>query len=370
MSVNKKAIIYSDSDAFGSTYEVTPIPDEYKDMIDRAYDDLVEQVGNLDDEVGTLFLEEKPVTPQDLKAGIRRLTIANKFIPVAGGSAFKNKGVQYLVDAVVDYLPSPLDIPPARGIDPDTHEEKFAPTDDNGDFCSLAFKLWSDPFVGKLVFFRVYSGKLSKGDTVYNPRTSRRERISRLIQIQADKREDIQTCYSGDIAAIVGVKNITTGDTLCDNPIRSSSSLRLSRSRSSRWQSSRRQSSIKKKWRPLFRGCQKKIRLSAFTRTKTLGRPLSPAWVSLHLEIIRDRMLREFKVDANAGKASDCVSRNDHQKRYRRGQIDQTIRRPWSIWTRRGERGTAEARRGSNDREQDRGRRDSEGVHPCGEERD
>jgi len=124
--VNKKAIIYSDSDAFGSTYEVTPIPDEYKDMIDRAYDDLVEQVGNLDDEVGTLFLEEKPVTPQDLKAGIRRLTIANKFIPVAGGSAFKNKGVQYLVDAVVDYLPSPLDIPPARGIDPDTHEEKFA----------------------------------------------------------------------------------------------------------------------------------------------------------------------------------------------------------------------------------------------------
>src|SRR5260370_30585626 len=199
--------MYLGRDAFGSTYEVTPVPDEYQDMIDQAYGDLVEQVGNLDDEVGTLFLEEKPVTPQDLKAGIRRLTIANEFIPVAGGSAFKNKGVQYLVDAVVDYLPSPLDIPPARGQDPDTGEPMEAPTDDNGNFCSLAFKLWSDPFVGKLVFFRVYSGTLSKGDTVYNPRTHKRERISRLIQIQADKREDIETCYSGAIASIVGIKS-------------------------------------------------------------------------------------------------------------------------------------------------------------------
>src|SRR6201995_3272521 len=154
--INKKAIIYSDSDQLGSVYEVTPIPDDHKDLVDRAYNDLVEQVANLDEEVGTLFLEEKPVTPQDLKAGIRRLTIANLFIPVAGGSAFKNKGVQYLVDAVVDYLPSPLDIPPAKGIDPDTQVEKDAVTDDNGKFCSLAFKLWSDPFVGKLVFFRVY----------------------------------------------------------------------------------------------------------------------------------------------------------------------------------------------------------------------
>src|SRR6195256_6016509 len=214
--INRKAILYSDNDLIGSTYEIAEIPDDHKELVDNAYNDLVEQVANLDDEVGTLFLEEKPVTPQQLKAGIRRLTIANKFIPIAGGSAFKNKGVQYLVDAVIDYLPSPLDIPPAKGIDPDTHEPKDAVTDDNGNFCSLAFKLWSDPFVGKLVFFRVYSGKLSKGDTVYNPRTTKRERISRLIQIQAEKREDIETCYSGDIAAIVGIRNITTGDTLCD----------------------------------------------------------------------------------------------------------------------------------------------------------
>ncbi len=214
--INKRAIIYSDSDELGSTYEVTDIPEEYVDAVNKAYATLLEQVSNLDDEVAEAVIHEKPVTPELLKAGIRRQTIANKFVPVIGGSALKNIGVQYLIDAVVDYLPSPLEIPPAKGMEPDTHEPMQAPTDDNGKFCSLAFKLWSDPFVGKLVFFRVYSGTLSKGDTVYNPRTNKRERISRLIQIQADKREDIETCYSGDIAAIVGIKNITTGDTLCD----------------------------------------------------------------------------------------------------------------------------------------------------------
>jgi len=214
--INKKAIIYSESDQLGSTYEVTDVPKEYVDRVNKAYDDLVQQISNIDDEVAEVVIHEKPVTRELLKAGIRRQTIANKFVPVIGGSALKNIGVQYLVDAVVDYLPSPLEIPPAKGMDPDTREPMEAPTDDNGKFCSLAFKLWSDPFVGKLVFFRVYSGTLSKGDTVYNPRTNKRERISRLIQIQADKREDIETCYSGDIAAIVGIKNITTGDTLCD----------------------------------------------------------------------------------------------------------------------------------------------------------
>ena len=189
---------------------------DYVDAVENARNELIQQVSNIDDEVAEAVLEEREITPELLKAGIRRQTIANKFVPVIGGSALKNIGIQYLVDAVVDYLPSPLDIPPAKGQNPDTGEPMEAVTDDNGDFCSIAFKLWSDPFVGKLVFFRVYSGSLSKGDTVYNPRTNKRERISRLIQIQADKREDIETCYSGDIAAIVGIKNITTGDTLCD----------------------------------------------------------------------------------------------------------------------------------------------------------
>ncbi|MBW0001006.1 MAG: elongation factor G [Verrucomicrobia bacterium] len=312
--INKKAIIYSDNDVLGSTYEVKDVPAEYKAMIDEAYDDLVEQVANLDDEVGTMFLEERPITPKDLKAGIRRLTIANQFVPVAGGSAFKNKGVQYLVDAVIDYLPGPLDIPPAAGIDPDSEVPKEAVTDDNGRFCSLAFKLWSDPFVGKLVFFRVYSGKLSKGDTVYNPRTGKRERISRLIQIQADKREDIETCYSGDIAAIVGIKNITTGDTLCDEdfpillepPSFPDPVISMAIEPKTKLDQEKMSNALQRlaEEDPTFR---------VYTNEDT-GQTIIAGMGELHLEIIRDRMLREFKVDANAGKPQiayrETITRN------------------------------------------------------------
>jgi elongation factor G len=300
--INKKAIIYSDSDQLGSIYEVTDIPKEYVDLVDKAYNDLVEQISNLDDEVAHVVLEEKPLTPQLLKAGIRRQTIANKFVPVIGGSALKNIGVQYLVDAVVDYLPSPLDIPPAKGMEPDTHEPMAVPTDDNGNFCSLAFKLWSDPFVGKLVFFRVYSGTLSKGDTVYNPRTNKRERISRLIQIQADKREDIDTCYSGDIAAIVGIKNITTGDTLCDedhpillepptfpDPV-------ISMAIEPKTKLDQEKMGI-----ALQRLSEEDPTFKVYTHEDT-GQTIIAGMGELHLEIIRDRMFREFKVDANAGK--------------------------------------------------------------------
>jgi elongation factor G len=300
--VNKKAILYSDSDVMGSTYKVEEIPAEHKEAVDQAYADLVEQISNIDDEVAELILEDKPVTAELLKAGIRRQTIANKFVPVVGGSAFKNKGVQYLVDAVVDYLPSPLDIPPARGMNPDTQAPMEAHTDDNGKFCSLAFKLWSDPFVGKLVFFRVYSGTLSKGDTVYNPRTNKRERISRLIQIQADKREDIETCYSGDIAAIVGIKNITTGDTLCDedhpillepptfpDPV-------ISMAIEPKTKIDQEKMSI-----ALQRLAEEDPTFRVFTNEDT-GQTIIAGMGELHLEIIRDRMFREFKVEANAGK--------------------------------------------------------------------
>src|ERR1700742_434968 len=300
--INKKAVIYSEDDQLGSTYEVTDLPKEYVEIVDKAYDDLVQQVSNLDDEVAETVIHEKPVTPQLLKAGIRRQTIANKFVPVIGGSALKNIGIQYLVDAVVDYLPSPLDIPPAKGQDPDTGEPIEVPTDDNGIFCSLAFKLWSDPFVGKLVFFRVYSGTLSKGDTVYNPRTNKRERISRLIQIQADKREDIETCYSGDIAAIVGIKNITTGDTLCDedhtvlleppsfpDPV-------ISMAIEPKTKVDQEKMGV-----ALQRLAEEDPTFRVYTHEDT-GQTIIAGMGELHLEIIRDRMLREFKVDANAGK--------------------------------------------------------------------
>ncbi len=300
--INKKAVLYSDSDLIGSTYEVKEIPADLKEKVDKAYADLVEQISNIDDEVAEAVLEEKPVTPEMLKAGIRRQTIANKFVPVVGGSAFKNKGVQYLVDAVIDYLPSPLDVPAARGQDPDTGEKMEAFTDDNGNFCSLAFKLWSDPFVGKLVFFRVYSGSLSKGDTVYNPRTNKRERISRLIQIQADKREDIETCYSGDIAAIVGIKNITTGDTLCDedHPILLEPPSFPDTVISMAIEPKTKQDQ-EKMATALQRLSEEDPTFKVFTHEDT-GQTIIAGMGELHLEIIRDRMLREFKVDANAGK--------------------------------------------------------------------
>jgi len=300
--INKKAIVYYDNDQFGSTYAIEEIPAEHKEMVDKAYEELVSAVADLDDEVGTLFLEEKPISIEVLKQGIRRLTIANKFVPVVGGSAFKNKGVQYLVDAVVDYLPSPLETVPAHGMNPDNGEEVIVRADDNAKFCSLAFKLWSDPFVGKLVFFRVYSGKLAKGDNVYNPRTNKRERISRLIQIQADKREDIDVCYSGDIAAIVGIKNITTGDTLCDEDYSvileppTFPDTVISMAVEPKTKVDQEKMSI-----ALQRLAEEDPTFRVFTNEET-GQTIIAGMGELHLEIIRDRMLREFKVEANSGK--------------------------------------------------------------------
>jgi elongation factor G len=300
--LNQKAVRYLDDNSMGSTYEIVDIPAEYKDIAEAAYQDIVDQMCDLDDEIGTKFLEEQPISKQDLKAAIRRQTIANKFVPVAGGSAFKNKGVQFLVDAVVDYLPNPIEIKPAKGLNPDDLSATEVTADDNGKFCSLAFKLWSDPFVGKLVFFRVYSGKLSKGDTVYNPRTNKRERISRLIQIQADKREDIDTCYSGDIAAIVGIKNITTGDTLCDedHPILleppSFPDPVISMAIEPKTKVDQEKMGI-----ALQRLAEEDPTFRVFTNEDT-GQTIIAGMGELHLEIIRDRMLREFKVDANSGK--------------------------------------------------------------------
>lgn len=300
--VNQKAVFYDDNSSMGSTYRIDDIPEDHRAVAQAAYDDLVNQMMDLDEEIGNLFLEDKPVTKETLKRAIRRQTIANRFVPVAGGSAFKNKGVQYLLDAVVDYLPSPIDIAAAKGQDPDNGQEKLAETNDNAPFCSLAFKLWSDPFVGKLVFFRVYSGKLSKGDTVYNPRTNKRERISRLIQIQADKREDIETCYSGDIAAIVGIRNITTGDTLCneDHPILleppSFPDPVISMSIEPKTKADQEKMAL-----ALQRLAEEDPTFCVFTNEDT-GQTIIAGMGELHLEIIRDRMLREFKVDAASGK--------------------------------------------------------------------
>ncbi len=300
--INQKAFIYSDSKNLGSTYEIAEIPAEFKEEAKKALDRLVEAVADVDEEVGNLFLEEKRPTPKQLKEAIRRVVITNKLVPVVGGSAFKNKGVQGLIDAVVEYLPSPIDIPPAVGHSTENPEERIpVKVDDAEKFCSLAFKLWTDPYVGKLIFFRVYSGKLSKGEFIYNSRTRKRERVSRLVQIQADKREDIDTVFAGDIAATVGLKDIATGDTLCNEEFE----ITLE-------PPSFPEPVISMAVEPKTKGDREKMgealqRLSEEDPTfmvktnEETGQTIISGMGELHLEIICDRLKREFSVETNAG---------------------------------------------------------------------
>ena len=301
--LNKKAVVYTENDALGSTFEIMDLDDQQLILAEEAYVEILDTLANIDDELGEKFLKEEEITVTDLKRAMRRATIANKVVPIAGGSAFKNKGVQYLVDAVVDYLPSPLEIPAAKGQEADDEDvEVIAPTDDNGKFCSLAFKLWADKYVGKLVFFRVYSGTVSKGDTVFNPRTRKKERIGRLIQIQADKHEEIQTCYAGDIAAVVGIKNVTTGDTLCaqkfdilleppsfPEPV-------ISMAVEPRTTADQEKMSM-----GLGRLMEEDPTFVVYTDEET-GQTIISGMGELHLEVIIDRLRREFSVEANVGK--------------------------------------------------------------------
>jgi elongation factor G len=300
--VNQKKILYSDDDKFGSTYKVMELDGALKDQAKKAYDELVAELCNVDDEIGTMFLEEKPISIEDVKRGMRRAVILNKIIPMAGGSAFKNKGVQYLIDAVIDYLPGPMDILPAKGHHPDELDQIVeARPDDNAKFCSLAFKLWSDKF-GRLVFFRVYSGCIKKGDSIYNPRNRKSERVGRLIQIQASVHKDIDCCYSGDIAAMVGVRDVRTGDTLCDEDFE----IQLE-------PPSFPEPVISMSVEPKTKGDQEKMgnalqRLSEedptfFVRTdEETGQTIIAGMGELHLEILCDRLKREHKVETNTGK--------------------------------------------------------------------
>ena len=299
--VNQKAVVYDETDETGLKYQITEIPAELKDQAKAALAELVDAVSNKDDLVAELVIENKPITPEILKAAIRRLTCKIEMVPVLCGSAFKKRGVQPLVDAVVDYLPSPLDVPPAVGLASDMETKVVVPSDDNGKFCSLAFKLWTDPYVGKLVFFRVYSGRLSKGDVIYNPRTRKRDRVSRVMMIQADKRIDVETTFAGDIAALVGLRNITTGDTLCDEdfevllepptfpePV-------ISMAVEPKTKADR-----EKMGEGLQRLAEEDPTFRCFTNEDT-GQLIIAGMGELHLEIIRDRLFREFKVSANAG---------------------------------------------------------------------
>jgi elongation factor G len=301
--VNQKAVVWGTGDLTteGLKYEVTDIPEDQKERAQQALTNLIEAVSNKDDAIAELVLEEKPITAAVLKAAIRRLTCKIELVPVLCGSAFKKKGVQFLIDAVVDYLPSPLDIPPATGHEAGLEERVSIPSDDAGKFCSLAFKLWTDPYAGKLVFFRVYSGKLKKGDTIYNPRTRRRERVSRLMVIQGSERKDVESVYSGDIAALVGLRNITTGDTLCDEdfdimlepptfpePV-------ISMAVEPKTKADR-----DKMAEGLQRLAEEDPTFRCFTNEET-SQLIIAGMGELHLEIIIDRLKREFKVEANSG---------------------------------------------------------------------
>ena len=301
--VNQKAYVWGPGDVVneGLNYEVKEIPDALKDKAKEALAELIDAVSNKDDKIAELVLEEKPISPQELKAAIRRLTCKIELVPVLCGSAFKKKGVQVLVDAVVDYLPGPLDVPPAEGHEPGTENKVIVETSDSNKFCSLAFKLWTDPYAGKLVFFRVYSGTLKKGDTIYNPRTRKRERVSRLMVIQGSERKDIETAYAGDIAALVGLRNITTGDTLCDEefdvtlepPTFPEPVISMAVEPKTKQDRDKMSEGLQRlaEEDPTFR---------CFTNEET-GQLIIAGMGELHLEIIRDRLFREFKVEANAG---------------------------------------------------------------------
>jgi len=297
--VNQKALTNE-----GLKYEVTEIPAAHKDRAEAALAELIDAVSNKDDLVAELILEEKPISVPVLKAAIRRLTCLIELVPVLCGTAFKKKGVQVLIDAVIDYLPSPLDIPPATGMVPDSGETEDripVPPDDNSKFCSLAFKLWTDPYAGKLVFFRVYSGQLKKGDSIYNPRTRKRERVSRLMVIQGSERKDVDSVYSGDIAALVGLRNITTGDTLCNEdfdialepPTFPEPVISMAIEPKTK-------ADQDKMSQGLQRLAEEDPTFKCFTNEET-GQLIIAGMGELHLEIIRDRLKREFSVEADAG---------------------------------------------------------------------
>ncbi len=300
--VQNLAYIFDETtDPLGMTPVTSAIPAEYAEQAKEYRDKLIEAVSDFDDVIAEKYLGGEEISVNELMLGVRKATISLKFTGVIPGSAFKKKGVQRLLDCVVNYLPNPIDVPPMVGQDTDGKEVE-AVVDDKAKMAGLAFKLWNDPFVGRLVFFRVYTGQLPKGMSVYNPRTRRTERVSRLVLMRAIEREEIDLAYSGDICAVVGVKDVITGDTLCDEDF----DIRLE-------PPSFPEPVISMSIEPNSKGDQEKMgtalqRLVAedpTLRVKTdpdTGQTILAGMGELHLDIIRDRMKREFKVEATSGK--------------------------------------------------------------------
>ena len=298
--VEMKAYIYNDD--MGKDISVTEIPDDLKEKAEEYHQMLIEAAAEQDEELMMKYLDGEELSIEEIKACLRKGTINNSIVPVACGTSYRNKGIQKLLDAIVDYMPAPVDVPHIKGVNPETGEEEERPSTDNAPFAALAFKIATDPYVGKLGFFRVYSGKVDTGTTVYNSNKDDNERIGRILQMHANHRKDIDTCYAGDIAAAVGLKNTTTGNTLCDpkHPI-ILESMEFP------------EPVIRVAIEPKTRAGQEKMAIAlaklaeedptfkTYTDEET-GQTIIAGMGELHLEIIVDRLLREFKVEANVGK--------------------------------------------------------------------
>ncbi len=298
--VKMTAMVYTDD--LGTTSETTDIPEDLVEIANKYRENLIDHVAEMSEELTMKYLEGEELTEQDIHDGIRLGTIANKFVPVLCGSSFKNKGVQPLLDAVVDYMPSPLDVPAIKGVHPETGEEDHRDSSDEIPFSALAFKIMADPFVGKLAFFRVYSGTLGSGSYVYNSTKGKRERIGRILQMHANHREDIQQVYSGDIAAAVGLKDTTTGDTLCDEkaPIILESMTFPDPVIDVAIEPKTKQDQ-EKMGTALARLAEEDPTFKMRTDQES-GQTIIAGMGELHLEIIVDRLQREFKVDCNVGR--------------------------------------------------------------------
>ena len=319
--IDMKADVYYDD--MGNDIRVEDIPEDMKAEAEEYHAKLMEAIAETDEALMEKYFTEGELTKEEIKKALRKATIDNSIVPVTCGSSYRNKGVQKLLDAIVDYMPSPLDVPAIKGVNPETEEEEERPSDDNGPFAALAFKIATDPFVGKLAFFRVYSGKVDAGTTVYNSCKDTNERMGRIVQMHANHRTDLDTCYAGDIAAAVGLKNTTTGDTLCDedHPIILESMnfpdpvIRVAIEPKTKAGSEKMGIALAKlaEEDPTFR---------TWTDEET-GQTIIAGMGELHLEIIVDRLLREFKVEANVG-APQVAYRETirkavtHEEKYKR----------------------------------------------------
>ena len=319
--MNMEADVYYDDE--GKDMRVEPIPEDMMEKAQEYREAMIESICETDEALFEKYCGGEEITVEELKAALRKATIDNLIVPVVCGTSYRNKGVQKLLDAVIDYMPTPLDIPAIKGLNPNTEEEEERPADDNAPFSALAFKIMTDPYVGKLCFFRVYSGLVAAGTTVYNPGKRQRERFGRILQMHANDRADIDCCYCGDIAAVIGIKNTTTGDTLCDekNPIILETMefpepvIRVAIEPKTR-------AGQEKMGVALAKLAEEDPTFRTYTDEET-GQTIIAGMGELHLEIIVDRLLREFKVEANIGKPQVAYKETirkqvNHECKYKR----------------------------------------------------